>query len=76
MAIGDLLMKAEFQTMTLRELKQYVLEHRSDRTAFQALMERIDAQVPENIYTEVDPTQFSQLIEQRDRKRSSNCDRC
>ena len=65
-------MKAEFQAMTLRELKQYVLEHRKDRSAFQALMERIDAQVPDNIYSEVDPTQFSQLIEQRDRKRSSN----
>ncbi|MEM9539105.1 MAG: hypothetical protein AAGA60_06285 [Cyanobacteria bacterium P01_E01_bin.42] len=65
-------MKAEFQTMTLRELKQYVLEHRNDRSAFQALMERIDAQVPENIYSEVDPTQLSQLIEQRERKRSAN----
>ncbi|MGK7928306.1 MAG: hypothetical protein AB4290_24210 [Spirulina sp.] len=65
-------MKAEFQTMTLRELKQYVLEHRSDGAGFQALMERIDAQLPEQVYSDVDAAQFSQLIKQHYRSRPSN----
>ena len=33
-------MKSDFQTMTMGELKKYVLEHRNDRAAFQALMDR------------------------------------
>lgn len=56
-------MKAEFKMMTLRELKQYVLEHRSDRAAFQALMERIDAQPQKQVYSDVDADGFSQLLE-------------
>lgn len=72
MGIGGLLMKAEFQTMTLRELKQFVLEHRGDRAAFQALMERIDAQPQDRVYSDVDPAQFSQLLEQHYRPQSSN----
>jgi hypothetical protein len=72
MAIGGLSMKTEFQTMNLKQLKQYVLDHRNDRAAFQALMERIDAQTPNQVYTDVDPTQFSQLIEQHYPSKSSN----
>ncbi|WP_199245267.1 DUF6887 family protein [[Phormidium] sp. ETS-05] len=56
-------MKADFTTMTIRELKQYVLEHRDDRAAFQALMERIDAQPPDQVYNDVDGDIFSQLLE-------------
>ena len=37
MEIGGLLMKSDFPTMTMGELKKYVLEHRNDQVAFQAL---------------------------------------
>lgn len=64
MEIGGLLMKLNFQTMTMGELKKYVLEHRDDKTAFQALMERIDAQPQEQVYGEVNPEQFSEILKQ------------
>ena len=63
MEIGGLSMKSDFQTMTMGELKKYVLEHRNDQVAFQALMERVDAQPQDQIYGEVDAEQFSALIE-------------
>lgn len=64
MEIGGLLMKLNFQTMTMGELKKYVLEHRDDKAAFQALMERIDAQPQQQVYGEVNPEQFSEILEQ------------
>jgi len=57
-------MKSNFQTMTLRELKKYVLEHRNDQTAFQALMERVDSQAQDQVYDEVGIQQFSTLVDQ------------
>ena len=57
-------MKSNFQTMTLRELKKYVLEHRNDQAAFQALMERVDSQAQAQVYDEVDIQQFSRLVDQ------------
>ena len=57
-------MKSNFQTMTLRELKKYVLEHRNDQTAFQALMDRVDSQAQPQVYQDVDVQQFSTLINQ------------
>ena len=64
MEIGGLLMKLNFQTMTMGELKKYVLENRNDKTAFQAFMERIDAQPQEQVYGEVDAEQFSEILKQ------------
>jgi hypothetical protein len=64
MGIGGLLMKPNFQTMTLRELKKYVLEYRNDQTAFQALMDRVDSQTRDQVYNEVDVQQFSKLVDQ------------
>jgi uncharacterized coiled-coil protein SlyX len=64
MGIGGLSMKSNFQTMTLRELKKYVLEHRNDQAAFQALMERVDSQAQAQVYDEVDIQQFSRLVDQ------------
>ncbi|WP_208492135.1 DUF6887 family protein [aff. Roholtiella sp. LEGE 12411] len=60
-------MKSDFQAMTMGELKKYVLEHRNDQEAFQALMKRIDAQPQNQIYGEVDTEQFSSLLEQHRR---------
>jgi len=67
MEIGGLSMRFNFQTMTMQELKKYVLEHRNDRAAFQALMERIDAQPQEQVYGEVNAEEFSALLEQHRR---------
>jgi uncharacterized coiled-coil protein SlyX len=64
MGIGGLSMKSNFQRMTLRELKKYVLEHRNDQTAFQALMDRVDSQAQSQVYDEVDIEQFSMLVDQ------------
>jgi hypothetical protein len=57
-------MKFNFQTMALQELKKYVLEHRNDQTAFQALMDRVDSQAQDQVYDEVDVHQFSTLVDQ------------
>ena len=57
-------MKSDFQTMTLRELKRYVLEHRNDQGAFRALMDRVDSQLQAQVYNEVDVQQFSKLVDQ------------
>ncbi|MCJ8279820.1 MAG: hypothetical protein MJK14_07810 [Rivularia sp. ALOHA_DT_140] len=58
-------MKSDFQTMTMKELKKYVLEHRNDKAAFQALMERIEAQPQQQVYGEVFAEQFSVIVEQQ-----------
>jgi hypothetical protein len=50
--------------MTMRELKRYILEHRNDQAAFQALMDRVDSQVQAQVYDEVDIQQFSTLVDQ------------
>ncbi len=60
-------MKSDFQTMTMGELKKYVLEHRNDQAAFQALMDRVDAQPQNQVYGEVDAEEFSTLLEQHRR---------
>ena len=57
-------MKSNFQTMTMRELKKYVLEHRNDQTAFRVLMDRVDSQAQDQVYDEVDVQQFSILVDQ------------
>ncbi|MGB0560574.1 MAG: DUF6887 family protein [Spirulinaceae cyanobacterium] len=60
-------MKVDFQAMTLRELKQYVLAHRGDRAAFAALMERVEAQPANQVHGAVDAEVFGQLLEQHRR---------
>jgi hypothetical protein len=65
--IGGLSMNSDFKAMTMGELKKYVLAHRNDQAAFQALMDRIDAQPQEQVYGDVDAEQFSILLEQNRR---------
>lgn len=60
-------MKSDFDMMTMAELKKYVLEHRNDRAAFEALMDRVDAQPQNRVYGEVDAKNFSLLLEQHRR---------
>ncbi|MEM9216051.1 MAG: hypothetical protein AAGD25_17105 [Cyanobacteria bacterium P01_F01_bin.150] len=56
-------MSVEFQNMTLGELKQYVLKHRDSQSAFEALMDRIDAQPQQHVYGDVDANEFRHLLE-------------
>jgi hypothetical protein len=56
-------MKIDFQNMGIRDLKNYVLQHRDDQKAFQALMDRLDAQSPEQLYTEADVDKISELLQ-------------
>jgi len=72
MGTGDLSMNSEFQTMTIKELKKYVLEHRNDRAAFQALMERVDEQPERQVYGEVDSVQFFELVQEYRRSQSDD----
>jgi len=65
-------MNSEFQTMTIKELKKYVLEHRNDRAAFQALMERVDEQPERQVYGEVDSVQFFELVQEYRRSQSDD----
>ncbi len=60
-------MKSDFQRMTMGELKKYVLEHRNDQAAFQALMDRVDAQPQDQVYGDMHSEQFSILVEQHRR---------
>ena len=60
-------MKSDFQTMTMGVLNNYVLEHRDDNAAFQALIERVDAQPQDKVYGEVDSEEFSTILEQHRR---------
>ena len=49
--------------MTMRELKKYVLEHRNDQTAFQALMDRVGSQEQAQVYGEIDVQKFATLVD-------------
>lgn len=53
--------------MTLRELKRYVLEHRHDKEAFEALMDFVDARPKGKIYGKKDAEdsdRFATLLEE------------
>lgn len=63
METGGLFMKSEFHQMTIKELKQFVLTHRQDQEAFQALMKRVDEQPQQQIYGEVDAAEFRELVQ-------------
>jgi len=42
-------MKPNFQTMSLKELRAFVLEHRDDEEAFQAMVDRYGAEYPNRV---------------------------
>lgn len=70
MGSGDLLMKLNLQIITIKELKQYILENREDKEAFQVYMERIDKQPSSQLYDEVDIEQFSELLRKNQMSKS------
>jgi hypothetical protein len=62
MDIGGLLMKPNFQTLTIKDLKQYILEHREDQEAFRIFMDRIEQQPTSQLYNDIDVDRFSELL--------------
>ena len=57
-------MKTNFQNMTIKELKKYILEHREDQEAFYIFMDKIDAKSSDRIYDSNDIEKFSELFKQ------------
>lgn len=47
--MGVFAMSLDFQAMSLRELRAYVLEHREDEAAFHALVDRYKADYPNRV---------------------------
>lgn len=58
--------KPNFAAMTKRELRTYVLEHREDTEAFEALMDKLNAEPRTRVRS---PEHLAELIE--DRRRAS-----
>ena len=63
-------MKPNFQVITIKELKKYVLEHRDDLEAFQTLMDRIEQQSKNQLHGEVNLEQFSELLKEHQQSKS------
>ena len=57
-------MKPNFQTLTIKELKQYILEHREEQEAFRIFMDRIEQQPPSQLYDAMDFERFSELLKE------------
>jgi hypothetical protein len=55
-------MKPDFNVMTKAELRTYVLEHREDRDAFQALADRIYANPNPQWYPPEDTERIADLL--------------
>ncbi len=64
-------MKRDFQTLTIKELKQYILEHREDQEAFRIFMARIDKQPPSQLYNAMDVERFSELLREHQKSQQS-----
>jgi hypothetical protein len=61
--------KPNFVTMSKSELKRYLLEHRNDKEAFYALMDKINAEPNQKYYTVDEADVLQELIEaKRDTK--------
>jgi hypothetical protein len=55
-------MKPNFQAMTIKELKAYLLEHRNDTEAFHTLMDKIKTDTLD-FYSIADVNRFPELLE-------------
>jgi hypothetical protein len=54
--------QTDFETMDLKALKKYILEHRNDQIAWEFFMNRINAEPPTQIYDEVSTEEFAKLV--------------
>jgi hypothetical protein len=64
-------MKPNFQTITIKELKKYVLERREDLEAFQTLVDRIEQQPHKQLHDDVSFDRFSQLLQEHQKSQHS-----
>ena len=64
-------MKPNFQTITIKELKKYVLEHREDLEAFQTLVNRIDEQPHKKLHDDVSLERFSELLREHQKSQQN-----
>lgn len=71
MVTGGLLMKHDFQNLTMKELKKYVLENRNDEDAFRVLVDRIEQQPTKQIHNEASLEKFSELLQKHQQLRNN-----
>jgi hypothetical protein len=67
-------MKPDFQAMSIKELKVYLLEHRNDVEAIQTIVEKIRTSPNTQWYGAEDAERFSEIYEahqKRDREQAS-----
>lgn len=60
-------MKPNFLAMSKSELKRYLLEHRNDNEAFEALMDKINAEPNPKLYTIDEVDVLEDLVEAKRR---------
>ncbi len=65
-------MKPDFNLMTKAELRTYVLEHREDRDAFQALADRIYANPNPQWYPPEDTERIADILSNSQSNRIEN----
>jgi hypothetical protein len=63
-------MKPDFQAMSIKELKTYLLEHRNDVEAIGAIVEKINTSPTTQWYGAEDAERFPEIY-----KAHQNCDR-
>lgn len=57
-------MKPDFQSMSIKELKAYLLEHRNDTEAFHALMDKVKGIPNRKFYSIEDIDRLPELLEE------------
>lgn len=67
-------MKPNFQAMSIKELKAYLLEHRNDTEAFHTLMDKIKAEPNRKFYLIEDMDRFPELLEEARKARETQAD--
>ncbi|AFY73543.1 hypothetical protein Syn7502_01475 [Synechococcus sp. PCC 7502] len=56
-------MKPNLKAMTKPELKSYLLEHRNDIEAFEALMDKVNSEPDQKFYPPEEASNLSKLLE-------------
>lgn len=68
-----------FEAMSRKQLRAYILEHRDDEQAFRVYMDRITAEPPTEVYPAPqsidDLKHFSQLLEKHRQQQEDNSDK-
>jgi hypothetical protein len=62
-------MKPDFQAMSVKQLKAYLLEHRTDTEAFHTLMDKIMAEPNAKWYSPEDADRFPEIYAEHQKRR-------